>query len=192
MRWLAARCILLFLCMASAHADTLPMERTRSEKTFTFGDVIITQTHDSMKDPQNPRFTVRVFNKKELVLQLSDAAYDAFFASANGQGFVGLSNGGWPGTAVILFDKSGRILLQAEHQYARFGYCWETSTFMKVWYDAKDPQVRFPEWLPGSEAGITLRDCHGKTIDLQETVEQAKRDAQLSLRQQINQFYGTR
>ena len=187
-----AVCSLLF--SAQALADMPSMKRTKSERTTAFGDIRIKQSFNSMQDPMSPEFKLQVYHKGKLLLQLNDAAFDAFYAAPGGGAFVGLSNSGWPGTAVIIFDRSGRILLQARHGQAKFRYCSETSTFLKEWYDAKDPQVRFPQYQAGQNRppGITIRDCNGRTVDLLDVVSKASEDSPATLRNEINSRYGTR
>ena len=194
---LTARCaVALFsvLFSAQALADMPSMKRTKSEQTTAFGDIRIKQSFNSMQDPMSPEFKLQIYNKGKLLLQLSDAAFDAFYAAPGEEAFVGLSNGGWPGTAVIIFDRTGRILLLARHGMAKFRYCSETSTFLKEWYDAKNPQVRFPQYQPGQDRppGITIRDCHGQTVDLLDVVSKANKDSAGALRDQIHSRYGTR
>jgi hypothetical protein len=181
-------------CSTSAFSDMPSMKRWKQEKTFSFGDIHIKQSFNSMKDPMDPEFKLRVYDKGHLVLQLNDAAFDAFFPSLDGGAFVGLSNSGWPGTAVIIFDRRGRVLLLAEHGLARFDYCGETATFVKEWYDSKDPQVRFPTFRIGNgrTPGITLKSCRGETIDLLDEVTKATANGEMTLRDEINFHYGTR
>ena len=54
-------------------------------------------------------------------------------------------------------------------------YCAQTSTFLKEWYDAREPDLRFAERnLLGDEVQqITLRNCKGETIVLWDVVKQA-------------------
>jgi hypothetical protein len=191
------RLIIFIYCVVvstQVFADMPSMKRWKQEKTFSFGDIQIKQSFNSMKDPMSPEFKVRVYEKGRLLLQLNDAAYDAFFPSPDGGAFVGLSNSGWPGSAVIIFDRHGRILLLAEHGLARFNYCGETATFVKEWYDSKDPQVHFPIFRIGSgrTPGITLKSCRGETIDLLDEVSKANENGEMTLRDEINIHYGTR
>jgi len=183
-----------FVAVAQALADTPSTRRTKKDETVRFGDITIKQTFDSTKEPMDPVFRMQVYDKGRLLLQMNDTFFDSFFASPNKKAFVGLSNSGWPSSAVIIFDNRGRILLLAHHGRARFDYCSETSTFIKEWYDAKDAQVRFPHFNLMEEkiAGITLRDCHGETIDLLDAVAKANEHGELPLRQEINALYGTR
>jgi hypothetical protein len=194
---LAGRCALAvcgMLLSAQALADMPSSKRTKSEQTTAFGDIRIKQSFNSMQDPMSPEFKLQVYAKGKLLLQLNDAAFDAFYAAPGEQAFVGLSNGGWPGTAVIIFDRRGRILLLARHGQAKFRYCSETSTFLKEWYDGKDPQLRFPQYKPEQERppGITIRDCSGQTVDLLDVVAKATEGSAAALRSEINLNYGTR
>ncbi|CAH0234666.1 hypothetical protein SRABI118_02560 [Massilia sp. Bi118] len=196
MKALTMRCAVILLGLVvstTANADMPSTKRTKQQKTFAFGDIRIEQSFDSTKDPMSPDFTVQVYDKGRLLLQLNDAAFDTFHAAPNGEAFVGLSNSGWPGTAVIIFDRRGRILLLAEHRFARFDYCMETSTFLKQWYDPEDPHVTFPpvDLSADKEPGITIKDCRGKTIDLLDTVLKATAHGDMSLRRLINLMYGT-
>jgi hypothetical protein len=197
MKAVAIRCAVVALGLilsTAAYADMPSTKRTKQHKSFAFGDIRIEQSFDSTKDPMSPDFTLQVYDKEKLLLQLGDAAFDTFHASPDGGAFVGLSNSGWPGTAVIIFDRRGRILLLAEHRSARFNYCMETSTFLKQWYDAKDPKVTFPhvDFSSDKEPGITVKDCRGKTVDLLDTVLEATKHGDMSLRSQIHVMYGTR
>ncbi|MYM21075.1 hypothetical protein GTP46_00225 [Duganella sp. FT135W] len=155
-----------------AYADMPPMERKKTEQTFRFGAIKIVQSFNSIRDPKSPEFKVRVFKGDKLLLQLSDAFCGNFFAAPNQLLFVGLSNTGWPGTAVIVFDDSGRILLLADHNAAQFDYCEETPTLLKQWYDDKNPEVQFHLPNAGKEIkpSISVRDCRGGTVDLLDAV----------------------
>jgi hypothetical protein len=164
--------IVAMVLFVPAFADMPPTRRAKTEQTFRFGAVKIVQSFDSIRDPTSPEFKVRVFKNDKLLLQLNGASYDSFFAAPNQLLFVGLSNSGWPGTAAIVFDDRGRILLLADHSSAQFDYCHETSTLLKEWYDDSRPEVEFhiPDVRKGLAPSISLRDCYGKTVNLVDTV----------------------
>jgi hypothetical protein len=183
------------LLAAYAYADVPHNERIKREREFRFGDVLIRQTFNSMRDPMSPVFTLQVYDGKDLVLQLREAAFDSFHQSPDGKAFVGLSNSGWPGTAAIIFDRSGRLLLLAEHNRISLHYCQETSTFTKVWYDDLNPKVEFPVFSGNvrERRGITLRDCQGKTVDLLDTLQDdSPANRFMTLREEIHVRYGIR
>jgi hypothetical protein len=152
----------------------LSNKRAKSVKVFRFGNAVIRQTYDSRHDPMSPEMKLQVYVKGQLKLNLNDALFEQFFPSPDGEVIVGLSNSGWPGSAVLVFDARGRILLWSDHQSASFEYCFMTPTFGREWYDAKDPQVRFPEG-PGIHGlnGITVKSCKGDIIGLVESVNKA-------------------
>jgi len=157
-----------------AMSDTLSNKRTKNVQVFRFGSTLIRQTYDSRHNPGSPEMNLQVYVKGQLKLLLNDALFEQFFPSPDGEVIVGLSNSGWPGSAAIVFDTRGRILLLSDHQSANFDYCFMTSTFGREWYDARDPQVRFPDG-PGVLGldGITVRSCKGNAIGLVESVNKA-------------------
>lgn len=185
MRFFVVLCCLLI--SFNAVADMPSTERTRAQRDFVYGDTKIQLVFDSRKDPMAPDFTMTVHTKGRLVMQLSEVAFDHILSSPDHTLFVGLSNGGWPGSAVIVFDDRGQILLLARHGSAQFDYCATTSTFLREWYDYKDPQLKFPKYRPtsGEIPGITLKDCHGKTVDLLDTVRKANDKGYRSLRTEV-------
>lgn len=63
------------------HAEMPSTQRTKYEQSFTFGDIRIRQSLDSMKDPMSPEFTMQVLGNKHLGFQLNDAAFDSFHAA---------------------------------------------------------------------------------------------------------------
>lgn len=184
-------CMALLLCAsASAVADMPPMQRVRNVRYQHFGDVTIEHVLDSRKDPMSPQFTLKMFRKKRLLMELHEVAFGDVYASPGNTLFVGLSNGGWPSSAVIIFDLRGKILLLANHNTSAFDYCMKTSTMFREWYDGAHPDVTFPDVSsePGRKPGITLRDCHGNTVDLLDTVHKANAAGMTELRDAMN-FY---
>ena len=177
-----------------ASADMPSMQRVKQEQTYAFGDIRIKQTFNSMTDPMSPDFMVQVYKKDELLLQLKDAAYTTFHASPGNSVFVGLSNGGWPGTAVIIFNRDGKILLLADHNRTTFDYCMSTATLLRQWYDPTKVQLKFPRYgrYTGAAPGITMRNCRGETIDLLDLVAKSSAQATADLRKEIHLRAGLR
>lgn len=176
------------LCFVAGHAlaDMPPNIRTFKKKDYVFGNVVITQSFDSRKDPMDPVFKLEMRDRGRLQLKLNDVAVDDIVASPDGELFVGLSNSGWPGTAAIVFDRRGRVWFVAHHGTMALEYCAETSTFLKEWYDAKNPGLQFAErnLLGDDFLKITLRNCKGETVGLWDVVKQATEKAQ-SQRQKL-------
>lgn len=168
--------ILLGLLAAGpyAAADSWSYPPTRTEKVFTFGDTKIVLITDATGDRQYPDFIFQVFKKGELQSQVHNIWFEQVFPSADRTLFVGLSNRGLPGPAVVVFNDRGAITLLASHGIAEFDYCAKSVTIQRDWYDAEDPQVTFHSEakVPGS-AGISLRDCRGRVVDLADVVLKA-------------------
>lgn len=139
-----------------------------------FGETKIVLITDGRADRKSPDFILQVFKNDQLQAQVHNVSFDQVFPSPDGRFFVGLSNRGIPGTAVVVFNDRGAITLLASHGIAEFDYCRKSVTVEREWYDNENPQVKFnvEPTLAGS-AGITLRDCHGLTVDLADVVLKA-------------------
>ncbi|WP_342120569.1 hypothetical protein [Pseudoduganella sp. OTU4001] len=159
---------------SQALADMPSNVRTFKKKDYVFGSVVISQTFDSRKDPMDPVFRLQMRDRGRVLLVVNDVAFDDIVASPDGELFVGLSNGGWPGSAAMVFDRRGRVWFVAHHGAMALEYS-ETSTFLKEWYDAKNPGLRFAErnLLGDDFLQITLRNCNGETVGLWDVVKNA-------------------
>jgi hypothetical protein len=171
----------MFLLTHSAVADMPSMVRQFKKQDFVFGSIKITQSFDSRKDPMGPEFKLRMWDKGRLLLSLNDVAFDKIYPSPDREVFVGLSNSGWPGSAVIVFDRRGRIWLVANHGMSEFEYCAETSTMLKEWYDGRDPAIRFAERSLAADdlLAISLKNCKGERVQLWDVIATATEKANL-------------
>lgn len=149
-------------------ADPLgPPPEGRSEKMLVFGDTEIT----SMIEGYGA--TLKVVHKGEMKALLQGVFFSHIIASPDEKFFVGLSNGGLPGSAVAVFTSEDRFPVIAYHGAADFDYCDRTVTLVRHWYDKEEPDVRFVTDDNGTLQAITLRDCRGRTVDLMDTVAEA-------------------
>lgn len=161
-----------FCTTAVADSWTFPAERV--EKTFVFGDTKIVRIRDARTDQKFPEFTLQIFEKAQFRTQVQRVSFEQIFASPDQRVFVGLSNEGIAGTAVVVFDCHGSIVLLANHGIAQFDYCDESVTLVRRWYDETNPQVTFSsDGKATGTSGITLRDCRGETVDLLDVVLKA-------------------
>jgi hypothetical protein len=142
--------------------------RARDEVYRFKGDLTFTYTIDPVDGGKWAKFAVKV-HRKRLLAQYSGLGFEELIASPDGTLFVGLSNTGIPGTAVAVFSSEGRLLLHVEHDVARFDYCDETITLVRNWYTPGKDSVQFGDGL----ADLSLLDCHGKRVNLLESVSQA-------------------
>jgi len=162
-------CCLTFVAFLpqSAFADSWKYDPVEKSNVETYGDIKIIRTTDARKDRQYPDFLLSIYFKDELLAKYKGVAFQKLFASPDNSRFVGLSNHGLPGTAVVVFDDKGNLLLEAKHGLAAFDYCDESVTLVRRWYDEDKPDVQFvPDEKYGGYKNITVRDCKGKTEDL--------------------------
>ena len=172
MRTLLALATGLFCCVALA--DSWRFDPVLKQHTETFGNTKIVMSIDARKNQGLPDFSVEVYANKELRARYRGVSYQKLFASPDKSLFLGLSNDGLPGTAVVLFDKSGNLLLEVKHAAAAFDYCVQSMTRLREWFDADNPAVKFvTDAKYGGYKSITLRDCRGNEVDLQETISAA-------------------
>lgn len=161
---LAALAILASLCtLPDGVADTLQMVPHKDVRRESFGDVEITQVYDTLT-PESWEISTKVTKRGKLILYLRNAQYQQFFSSPGHRVFVGLSNSGWPGSAILIFDDEGHIYASASH-FRGFDYCKWTSTILKEWYDDKNPSIEFPRY-EAPQRKFTVRGCRGNRIDI--------------------------
>lgn len=161
------------LTSVHAFADSWRYQPKKIEQEDKFGEVRIVKSVDGRKDQKYPDFAVTIYQLGKMVALYKGVSYQKLFASPDNDLFVGLSNDGIPGTAVIIFDKSGNLRLEAKHGIARFQYCEESITLVRKWFDEDRPEVSFVQDNEGRLKTITLRDCKGNTVDLMKTILQA-------------------
>lgn len=168
----------VFLALAlvsapTARADTWRYPPTVESKVIRHGSVRIVLTTDARQDQWYPDFTLEVFKDDEQMARIPGVAFDKLFASQDNTLFVGLSNSGLPGTAVVVFTDQGRVILLAKHGFAEFDYCQRSVTLARVWFDAERPDVRFQIGSNDGKVGIFLRNCKGQEVELLDTVQAA-------------------
>jgi hypothetical protein len=165
---------LIVLLSTFANADTWRYKPTSADQTYTFGETRVVLTTDARKNQQFPDFILKVFRGRELQAQYRGISFDRIFAAPDNSLFLGLSNSGIPGTAVVLFDNDGNLRLLAAHGAAEFDYCAKSVTTQREWFDENNPQVKFVlEAKAGEARGIFLRDCRGRTVELTDVVLKA-------------------
>ena len=167
--------ILLSLACATtvALSDSWRFPAGVREETFVHGKVRAVVTADARRNRHFPDFRLEVFKSGRRVAILPGVAVEQVFASPDNTLFVGLSNTGIPGTAVVVFSADGEVRLLATHQLATFDYCQHSTTLLREWYDSSNPSVRFVFDGPASSQGIYLRSCRGQEVQLTRTVQEA-------------------
>jgi hypothetical protein len=158
----------------AAIADSWKFDPVEKSRTETYGNIRIVQTVDGRENVRYPDFILSIHSGDQLLARYKGVRYQQLFAAPDHSLFVGLSNNGLPGTAVVVFDNRGNLLLEVKHGAAAFDYCDKSMTLVRRWYDDEKPDVQFiPDKEYGGYKAITVRDCKGKTEDLQQLVLRA-------------------
>lgn len=158
---------------AFARADSWRFPAVIQTDPEQHGDITIRRIRDARKDQKYPDYSVEITRADHLLARIPGVYYEKLFAAPDGSLFVGLSNVGLPGTAVIIFDRQGRLRLEVKHGMAEFDYCEESVTLRREWFDAERPEVTFtkdPKW--GSYK-VNLRTCRGKDVELMTAIRDA-------------------
>jgi hypothetical protein len=156
----------------SAMADSWRFPATVNTRIEENGDVAIKRIIDGRKNQRSPDFRVEVWRGKELLARFPGVYFEKLFAAPDGSFFVGLSNDGLFGTAVVIIDRGGYLQMEAKHGPAKFDYCNESITRVREWVDLDRPRVSFEKHEPWGYK-VKLRTCRGEDADLIRTVQDA-------------------
>ena len=174
--YLGSITLLIYIVITPALAETWQYENKSTDKVKTFGDSRLTLTTDATNNQTFPEFTLRIHSHDTLQAQYRNVAYDNVFASSDNSVFVGLSNDGLPGTAIIVFDKRGNLRLELKHRFTNFPYCDFSGFRERVWYDNEKPNFEFKFDPTGKNLqDMFVNDCNGKRISLFTLIDQTYR-----------------
>ena len=150
----------LLLACAAALADSWMFPAERSDKVYEFGRTKVVLTTDARHNQVHPSFTLRIFDDGRLVAEHADVAFQHLAALDRQQLFIGVSNDGLPGTAMLIFDRAGHLLLKLDHAFKRFDYCRQSVTRIREWVDPNDPAFA----RDGATGQISFVDCRGRRV----------------------------
>lgn len=162
------------LALSPAAAETWSFDPVVTTREYVFGDVRIVRAVDATEDTQYPEWTVGIFVGDELRAFYGGVSFDHIVASSDNRLFVGISNSGLPGTALVVFDRRGVLLTELEHDPALFDYCEQSETLVRRWYDAAQPDLRLETGASGGALRATVRGCAGNRIDLGALLDDAR------------------
>jgi hypothetical protein len=161
---------LLLICFSS-YADSWSFKKERKETEFVFGDTKIIKVVDTTNNSQYPDFQVLIYYKGELEAKYRGISFEFIYADKDNSTFVGLSNSGLPGNAVVVFGAQGHLDNVLYHERFVPEYCMRSVTVSKVWVDETDPKVEFSYAKIGEDYEyideITFIDCNEKRVSLQ-------------------------
>ena len=119
MRRLAVALALISV-FGSTHADSWRWPSEVRREAQKFGSIEVVKTYDGKTKPGEPVWAVEVRKGGLLLAKFGGVTYERLFASPDNKLFVGLSNRGLPGTAVVIFGSNGNLLLEAKHGIVEF------------------------------------------------------------------------
>ena len=155
--------LLLISCMPTLlFADSWSFETGISETEYKFGNVTIKRVIDATNNQRYPRFSVAIYKNEELKALYAGVSFEDIGASDDNGSFIGISNDGLPGTAIIIFNREGELILHVPHNFSALplNYCSETITRQRQWYDQDTPNISF------AGNSITVRGCDGEIINV--------------------------
>ena len=161
------------LLPTGAHADSCNFPATIQSEPEVHGDVTIRRILDARRDRKYPDFSIEVTKGDKLLARIPGVYYEKLFAAPDGSVFVGLSNHGLPGTAVVVLDREGRLRFEVKHGFAEFDYCERSVTLRRVWFDADKPNVIFTKEPKWGYYDVKVRTCRGKEVDLMAEIQDA-------------------
>lgn len=150
---------------SSAIADSWDYKPIKEDQVHEFGPIKIVLTTDATIDRKWPEFTMRVLRNGVMQAQYRGLAFERLYAAPDRSVFVGLSNSGIPGTAIVVFGPSGDLRLLVHHGIAEFDYCRKSVTLERRWFDEERVEIKFDD-KESKPSGISLRDCRGNRVDL--------------------------
>ncbi len=159
--------ILLATSVAGADSWTFPKEST--DKVYEYGKTKVVLTTDALENQKYPDYTLRIFNGGQLMAQYRNVAFEHLAAVDDDHLFIGVSNDGLPGTAIVVFDQDGNLRLELKHRMAHFDYCNESVTRVREWVSVNDPAFAMDK----KTKEISFIDCRGKRVMLNEVLAKA-------------------
>jgi hypothetical protein len=163
--------LLLTLSLAlgapTVNADSWRYEKRSTDKVYEYGETKIILTVDATRNQLYPDFIVKVFKNGELMAQYRNVAFEHLAALRDASLFIGVSNDGLPGTAIVIFDKNGNLQLELKHDMAHFDYCSHSVTRVREWYSREKPDFSFDE----TTKEVRFRDCHEKLVSLKDVLD---------------------
>lgn len=165
--YLTSLFLITSVSITPALGETWKYEKKSTNEIKNFGDIKLTLTTDAINNQIFPEFTLKIHNNDTLQAQYRNIAYDDVFASADNTVFVGLSNDGLPGTAIVVFDNRGNLRLELKHRFTNFIYCKFSGFRDRVWYDSENPDFEFVFDPSGKNLqDMFINDCNGKRISV--------------------------
>ena len=165
--------IFLFIIMvysSIAGADQWFYKEEIQKDEFHFGDTTIERIVDATKDNQYPEFIIKIYTNNELQALYKGLHFEDIIATNSNKVFVGVSNHGLPGKAVMIFDSEGNLREMVNHKKSLFEYCSWSVTVSREWYAKNNPSLEFEYDEKGEIKTVSARSCKGGRVDILEAL----------------------
>ena len=162
--------LVLVLLPLSVIGDTWEYDPERTVTEYEFGDTKISRIVDATENQLYPDFVIDIHTAGQLVGKYQGIHFEHIFAISDNEVFVGISNSGLPGTAIVIFDNRGRLRFVRDHRYDSdlFTYCDQSSTLIREWFDESSPNVEVGD--DDGKNALEIRGCDGSTVRLSDLV----------------------
>lgn len=148
-----------------AFADTWHFEAKVTTEEFVFGETKIIKTVDSTQNQKYPDFMIDIYQNDDLQAKYRGISFQNIFAFKENTVFIGLSNEGIPGTAVVIFTDKGALNMEIKHRNGTFEYCTKSVTLERIWYEEVNPDLELVNAGEDNEE-IIFTDCKGERVGL--------------------------
>ncbi|MGZ3687820.1 MAG: ankyrin repeat domain-containing protein, partial [Bdellovibrionota bacterium] len=114
---------------------------------------------------QYPDYTFSCTRGAKEIFRKKGYGADWISDSSDHKYIAGISNSGLHPFAFWVIDNDGTSIVEQPHGGIR-AYCQQTITLVRVWFDAREPDISFHE-IHGKLADVTVRGCgKGETLSL--------------------------
>ena len=155
-------CILLALSFPVL-SDIRIYKQELKKDYFEFGEVKVIRIRDTTRSAVYPEWSVEIYRQGELVASHKGISFQDIAANKENNLFLGISNTGFPATALIAFDSQGNIKLNCNHNENSFKYCKQSAYAIKEWYNSEKPGIQFKGISPTK---IEVNGCDGQIIEI--------------------------
>jgi hypothetical protein len=154
------------MAVSITFADTWSYPAEIVTDTHEFGRSKIELRVDGTQSRVYPPHTLLINLDNELVAKYQNVGFKTLYSSTDNQYFVGLSNGGIPGTAFVVFDAKGNLLRELKHNHMQLDmHTLRTVTLVRHWFDDENPAVEFELGTHGLRS-VWVNGSNGQLYDL--------------------------
>jgi hypothetical protein len=163
--------IALLICGSQAWADSMQFSRELVKEDINFGKLTITKIYDGRVRGRGnlPLWAIEFSDGDQPISRIVGTSFQDYAVSPGSSVFVGISNRGYPDTAYIVIDQSGKLLRFKRHLLDMDLYCEFSMSATREWYDSESPDIRFHDiGSPQEEviSAFSVQGCGGNRVEI--------------------------